>query len=173
MHSDWTRFLGISQVLGGLLTLGGYVTFAVFQPGILVAWQHALGGVVGVGSVLAGLQLLRGQRIGYTLSLANQLLQVASFTVVPYARLVSLAGLRFALGFGQEGLHLRLGGGGEFIVLPFARDATQSAVGATLEIGTRFKLESLRQSDVSLSVNFVAAYFVVLLLLARRDAAPD
>jgi hypothetical protein len=160
----WIRILAACEVLGGALAVIGYAIYAVTRPGVLAGWQDALGIAFAGLAVYAGVQLLRGRDIGVVASMVAQGLQIVSFTVVPAARFVALAGLRVDLLIASNGVHARFGGGGEFIAIPFARDGTLYAVGTELHFGFRVAPEGLEASTTTIAINFVAVYFLWRLL---------
>lgn len=123
------------------MTLVGYASFAVLRPDRLAGWQYALGIGFGVAAMFAGVQLMRERRIGYYCSVGLQALQLVSFTAVPVARLVALAGLRAGVIVASNGFHMRVGGGGQFIAIPCARDGSlpQRAPTSTLGCGSRLR----------------------------------
>jgi hypothetical protein len=167
-NSSWLELLASSELLGAILTVVGYAIFVEGRPGTLAGWQVALGLIFATLAGVAGVQLWRGRTFGRRLSLAVQLLQIASLNVTPLVRYVALAGLRVGPVFSSAGVGFRVRGGGEFIAIPFSRDGTLFAVGSALEIGGRFAAD-LTGSGLSFDVNLLAVYFAWR-LYRLRDA---
>ena len=157
MKAPWAAFVAASELLGGIFVAVGYVMYHVARPDTLAGWQIALGLSFAVLAGYAGVQLMRGRLSGVRASIVVQLLQVVSFTVMPVARFVALAGLRAGPVISSAGIELRLRGGGDFVAIPFARDATLAAVGTGLEFGIRIALDGL--ASVAFDVNVIALYF--------------
>jgi hypothetical protein len=84
-------------------------------------------------------------------------------------RYVALAGLRLDLLVASNGVHMRFGGGGEFIAIPFAPNGTLDGVGMELHFGLQVA-DKLEASTATVGINLAAAYFLWRLLALRRQA---
>jgi hypothetical protein len=162
------RLLATCELIGGILAVVGYASYAATRPGGLTGWQFASGVAFGAFAAYAGVQLLLDRDAGIVTSLLVQALQIVSFTVVPAARLVALAGLRIELLIASNGVHARFGGGGEFIAIPFAPDGTLDGVGTELHFGFQVA-DKLDASTVTIGINLAAVYFLWRLLALRTE----
>ena len=170
---DSARFLrtiALAEIVGGALVILAY-RLTAFTPGIALApWQHVLGVLFGALAIVAGVLLLGRRPLGVRLSLAVQALQVLAITGMPDFRFVALAGPKLRLVLATTGVHLRAGFGGEFLLVPWARDGTLQAIAIELEIGGGYSPGPLADSTTTIGLNLLAILFVHHLWRAsRRD----
>ena len=90
-----------------------------------------------------------------------QALQVVAITLVPDFRFVALAGPKLRLVLATTGVHLRGGFGGEFLLVPWARDGTIEAIAMQLELGGGYSPGPLAESTTTLGINLLAVAFLV------------
>lgn len=160
MRQAWVRFVGWSQIIGGLLMLLGVWQITHLEPGNIhvvfspIAWGFA------ALSVVAGYQLLMARPSGMVLSLFVQGLQIVSVNAA--WRYVFLAGARLTLLVSSVGLRVSAGGGGAFILTSAPPDGTLNAPGLALAFNLSIMGE-LEKATWALGINLVAAYFFVRL----------
>lgn len=158
--SSLRRVVAVLEIAGGIIGLC-LVLISMAQMGIsgmplslalVLALMLLLFGL----SVVAGLQLLRGRRIGYTLSIIVQILQLPAivseaiiYKVYALIRLIPFVQLR-------EGRDLNINLGFDFNVL-----------------GVGFQIYLHNQVDgIILGLNVVPLLYIVLICLARPARAP-
>ena len=160
LDASTLRAIALAEIVGGALVIIGYRLMA-FTPGItLAAWQHVLGVLFGGGAVLAGVLLLVRRPLGVRLSLLVQAMQVVAITWVPAFSFVALAGPKLRLVLATTGVHLRAGFGGEFLLVPWARDGTLTAIAVQVELGGGYSPSPLAESTTTLGINLLALVFM-------------
>lgn len=83
MTRPWVRFLGASQLLGGILVVSAYAVAAVAWPRAIAPWQNGLAVAFGAFVGFAGVELLRASPRAIGLSIVAQAVQVVAVTHVP------------------------------------------------------------------------------------------
>jgi hypothetical protein len=172
MTRHWVRFLGASQLLGGILVVSAYAVGAVAWPRAIAPWQNGLAVAFGAFVGFAGVQLLRASPRAIGLSIVAQAVQVFAATQVPGWRYVGIAGLKGQLILATNGIHVALGGGGEFIAVPWARNGSLDSIAANLETGLRIASNGLEHSTTTVGINVVAIYFLWKLVMLRAETRP-
>lgn len=82
---------------------------------------------------------------------------------------MGIAGFKAHLILATNGIHLALGGGGEFIAVPWARNGSLDSIAANLETGLRIASNGLELSTTTIGINVVAIYFLLKLVMLRAE----
>jgi hypothetical protein len=169
------RAIAVFEILGGICVGIGYVVFLLSGYRFNPMWQAYAGLAFALLATGAGILTWRKRPWGVPLSIAVQALQVASLSVVAHFRYVALAGPLLRLIVSTTGAYFELGGGGNFVAVPWSDDGTLGALGASFAAGTGYRPQPLSESTFTVGFNVVAAYCLWRLIAfaaAGRKAAP-
>jgi hypothetical protein len=160
MNRDILSIIAASELLGGICVLSGYAMIPLTGYRLEPAWQAAPGLAFGVFAMASGVALLRRKRWGVSASIAVQLLQLVSVSIVSRVRYVALAGPVAQLIVATTGVRLEAGGGGAFVAVPWSLDGTLGSLGTQAQAGFGVQPSPLAESEFTMAVNLVAFYFL-------------
>ena len=160
MRQTWVRFIGWSEIIGGVLMILGVWQIKHVGPGNIHFVLSAITWGFAALSIVAGAQLLMEPASGMVLSLFVQGLQIVS--VNAGWRYVFLAGPKLTLLIASVGLRVSAGGGGAFILTSAPQNGTLDAPGLAFAFNLSI-MGRLETATWALGINLLAAYFFVRL----------
>lgn len=152
------KVIAVFEILGGICVGIGYVMFLRSGYRFNPKWQAYPGLAFALLATGAGILMWRERRWGVPLSIAVQALQVLSLSLVAHVRYVALAGPLLQFIASTTGVYFELGGGGNFVAVPWSDDGTLGALGASFSVGTGYHPQPLSESTFTVGVNVAAAY---------------
>ena len=158
MRQTWVRFIGWSEIIGGVLMILGVWQIKHVGPGNIHFVLSAITWGFAALSIVAGAQLLMEPASGSVTVRAGTADRQRECRV----GYVFLAGPKLTLLIASVGLRVSAGGGGAFILTSAPQNGTLDAPGLAFAFNLSI-MGRLETATWALGINLLAAYFFVRL----------